>query len=107
MSAACILKREVKGLLDQKLSSSHDGEFGIRSGRASITCSRINSDLYELSITVDCDGVTIGKRRTIHRNHAGDEAPSKVTVLVDAICSHIDWIAGDCSSCKDEYGWIA
>ena len=107
MSVVCLLKREVKGLLDQKLSHPKDGEFGIRYGRASITCSRIDGDLYELSITVDCDGVTVSKRKTIHRNHVWDEAPSKVTVLVDAICNHIDWIAGDCSGCKDEYGWMA
>ena len=107
MSAACILKREVKGFLDQKLSSSHDGEFGIRSGRASIVCSHIDQDLYELSIVVDCDGVLIIKHKTGYRNYAWDEAPATVATLVDAICNHIDWIAGDCSSCKDEYGWMA
>lgn len=107
MSVACLLKREVKGLLDQKLSSAYDGEFGIRSGRTSITCSHIDGDLYEMQIVVDCDGVSISKRRTLHRNKVWDEAPSKVVTLVDAICNHIDWVAGDCSSCKDEYGWMA
>lgn len=105
MSVACMLKREVKGLLDQKLP--REGEFGIRSGRASITCSRIDGDLYELHIAVDCDGVSISKRRTVHRGRVWDEASAKVAVLVDAICSHIDWIAGNCSGCKDEYGWMA
>lgn len=107
MTAACALKREVKGLLDQKLSSAHDGEFGIRSGRASITCSGISGDLYEMQIVVDCDGILISKRKTLYRNKVWDEAPAKVAALVDATCNHIDWIAGDCSSCKDEYGWIA
>lgn len=107
MSVACLLKHEVKGLLDQKLSHPKDGEFGIRSGRASLVCSRISNDLYELSIVVDCDGVLISKRKTGYRNYVWDEAPAKVAVLVDAICDHIDWIAGDCSGYRDEYGWMA